>query len=470
MSEKGQITKNFFWLLTAELSGKVFQFLYIKILSSVLGPENFGIFSWSQANIAYFLIFVGMGLDTFGTREVSRDKEARSNFASSITTLRFLLSIAVFSIMLIYIFALDKSMMTKMALTASGIMLFANSLLIDWVYLGLEQMRIVAIRAFGINFLNFIGIWLFIKNENDVVLSVIVIGVSQLINSLFLIFHFIKYNGNIKFKIDSKEWKYYFKEAIPIGMSMIMITVFNNSDILMIGFLWEDYEKESALLYSAVRMVTFSAIPAQMLLKVFFPVLSKKYKDEDRSKDLGRYHLLSITIGLFLFQFLYFFASDLILIQFNEDYLDAVVLLMVLSPRIFFIYLNMNLSAPLLAWGFQKKVMYVLTLAAVINIILNYIFIPEHGAMGAIIATLITELVTMVYYYYLIYKLERDLFAINFIKAIIIMIMSAGSSYLLSITMLPSIVSLIFNIFVFAGLVILFNVISIKDIKELVKR
>lgn len=470
MAERSKISNNFFWLLSAEMSGKLFQFLYIKILSSVLGPENFGIFSWAQSNTAYFLMLITLGLDTFGTREVSRDPDKKSHFTSSILSLRLLLSLLTYLIMLLYIYFLDKSLLTKMTLAASGLMLFANSIMLDWVYQGLEKMRIAAIRSFGVNLLNFLGVWLIITEDSQLVLSIIIIGFSQILNAAFLIFHFMKFHGPIKIRIDFQLWKKYLKEALPIGLSMMMIGIFSNSDILMLGFLRENFEEESALLYAAVRIVTFFTIPAQLLLKSFFPVLSRTHLDSNRSHRLSQYHLISLTLGLFLFQFVYFFSSDLILLQFNSEYLEASTLLIVLSPRLFFAYLNMNLSAPLLAWGYQKQVFYALTTAAVSNIALNFVLIPEYGPMGAIISTLIAEGITFVYYYTLVYKIEKTLFASNFIKAIMVFVFTALSGFFLIGTLLPAVVSAIFNIFAFVGLIFIFKVISLSDIKQMLGR
>ena len=100
-----------------------------------------------------------------------------------------------------------------------------------------------------------------------------VISSSLLVNAGILIYFFNKNVGKFRLQVDVKRWIQLIKEAIPIGVSFMMIQIFSNADILMIGFLRERYDYESGILGGATRIMVISILPAHLLQRVFYQFL-----------------------------------------------------------------------------------------------------------------------------------------------------------------------------------------------------
>ena len=87
-----------------------------------------------------------------------------------------------------------------------------------------------------------------------------------------------------------------------------------------------------------------------------------------------------------------FLLSDFIINYFFEpEYLNTIDLLKILSyaiPLVFWGYLT---TQSLVALDLSKFFLLVTAFGLAINVILNFFLIPENGASGAAIATVITE-------------------------------------------------------------------------------
>ena len=71
-------------------------------------------------------------------------------------------------------------------------MILANALMLSWVFQAIEKMEVIAFRTFGIYLLNTIGILVFVKSEHDLNFAVWIISLSYLINSLWMVYYYIK--------------------------------------------------------------------------------------------------------------------------------------------------------------------------------------------------------------------------------------------------------------------------------------
>jgi O-antigen/teichoic acid export membrane protein len=168
MSEKRIVANNIFYLTLAEVLGRIFQFFYYKHITVALGTDAFGVFSWSVTNVTYFFIVVGAGLDIYGIREITKDKSKLKYYSDVILSLRLLLAILAFALLCFYAFMIPKSYEIKLVLVISGIRLFGDALLPNWVYQAVEKMQVVAIRNFAFNIINFILAYILVSNAGDI--------------------------------------------------------------------------------------------------------------------------------------------------------------------------------------------------------------------------------------------------------------------------------------------------------------
>lgn len=470
MSEKRVVANNIFYLTLAEVLGRIFQFFYYKHITIALGAEAFGIFSWSVTNIMYFFIIVGAGLDFFGIREITKDKSKIKYYSDIILSLRLFLSIIAFILVCYYAYLLPKAFEVKIVLVIAGLRLFADALLPNWIYQAIEKMHIMAIRNFALNFLNFILAYFLIRSAEDLYLSISVVSFNLFITSFVSLYYYHKKIDKLSFIIDFKKYYSILKQSIPIGLTIQIMIFYNFADIIMLGYLRNNFEYEVGIYSAATRIILLAMLPNQILQQAFFP----KFSTDDPLKPnsyIFNFTKLIYSVGAFLTIFIMLFSKEIILLQFSMEYSESIMLLKFMGLKLFLGYIAVSFSSPMLAKNQEKIIMYAVGIAFVINVVLNYIFIPIYGFYGAAYTTILCELIIVLFFIvsnYNRYKITyfTPLMLSLFQIIIIYLIYLLTNDFL----MLNVYISAIISIFTFLILTILFKIVEINEIKALIKR
>jgi O-antigen/teichoic acid export membrane protein len=103
MNGTQKLAKNTVVLFISQFIGYVLGFFYIMYSARYLGAENFGILSSAIALTGIFGVFMDLGLSTFTTREVSKDKKLASKFLGNTILIRSILSSFIFLIIVIFV-------------------------------------------------------------------------------------------------------------------------------------------------------------------------------------------------------------------------------------------------------------------------------------------------------------------------------------------------------------------------------
>ena len=112
--------------------------------------------------------------------------------------------------------------------------------------------------------------------------------------------------------------------------------------------------------------------------------------------------ILSFIVGMFGFIF-----SDIVVLIYGNEYLDAVPIFKVIIWSISLAYVTIGLGNILDAIGYQKLRFYFVLLSCILNIVLNYFLIPIYGAFGAAISTLIARIVILVTFSISVFKITH---------------------------------------------------------------
>lgn len=206
-----------------------------------------------------------------------------------------------------------------------------------------------------------------------------------------LIFYFLRRSP----KLETKYWGYALKISVPFVIHSLGMTILSSSDRIMITSICGAKENSLySLAYScaAVMNMLISAITAAV-----DPWLLEKFNQQDESAK-GTTKLISVFI-LFCCTGAMLIAPELLLIMGGAKYQAAItvmppVLLGTFFQYLYGIYANVE--------QFSKKTggMAVATgAAAILNLTLNYIFIPIFGYSAAGYTTLVCYIVLSVIHY-----------------------------------------------------------------------
>ena len=189
------------------------------------------------------------------------------------------------------------------------------------------------------------------------------------------------------------------KETMAFGITLSIIAtiwgIFNYTDRLMLGYLLpSDVAASTVGIYSlAVSLGSVLVIFPGAIIAIFMPVISELFGKSKReemlsvSKTALRWCIFStvpITATLFVF------PGELLQIFYGAAYVSGATVLSVFAIGLFLRYLSVVHETVLAAMNTIKINLYASITGALLNIALNYFWIPIYGMNGAIYATTVS--------------------------------------------------------------------------------
>lgn len=156
-------------------------------LARVLGPDQIGVYSYTESVATYFAIFIVLGLSTYGVRTIAscgHDFEKRSRTFWCIWFSQLMLGIPVCVLYLVY--AIWSPNAPQICSLGWGLLLIASTFDISYFFFGIEEFKIPTLCSCIIKLLEVTGIFVFVKSQADVGAYVILDGTSFLCISLVL--------------------------------------------------------------------------------------------------------------------------------------------------------------------------------------------------------------------------------------------------------------------------------------------
>lgn len=464
MTVAKRIIKNLFSLSAAEMISKGIGLITTAYLARVIEPQGFGIIGFAAAFISYFTLMVNLGFDTLGVREAARNKDNIVKYVNNIITIRLIMATIGYALLAGVISLLNKPLLVKSVLYITGLGLFTNALLLNWVFQGIERMEIIAIRQVFTSLSSLVGILLLVHNPDDVLWAVTVTVVSNAVNTILMSAIYIKSFGKIGLAFDVAFWKRMLAAALPMGFSAFMIAIYYNMDMVMLGFMRT--ETEVGYYSAAYKVLLLSLIPAGIILNVFFPQLSIANGNFSRMKFLmQKYSTAMFIVGAFLSVMGIAFANQIVNIIFGSGFHQSIFLLQILMIDTIFVYVNMTYGNPLLAWDRETVYMYAIMAGGFGNVILNFLLIPHYGATGAAIATLLSEAIVLGGVSYLHFKVSRSLYLANLSKILSIAVISLMIAHLMRSFGIDFIITSFSTVFGFCFFNLIFRTVNLRELR-----
>lgn len=394
-----RIVKNTFSLLFSGIISQAIGFVVIVHLARVLDPGNFGKISFALAIITYFSLITNLGLPLLGTREIARDKKKINEYLGNILTMRLCLAFLSFGLLLLVTYFLNKPLEIKYLIILYGLGLIPSALLLDWVFQGLEKMEYIGLGRILSGIIYAVLVFYFIKGQKQLLLIPCIVVISNLLVTGFLFFIFIKNFGKLKLKFNIIFWKNLVHLVLPLGISIIMIQIIHNIDMVMLGFMRTDIEVGY---YSAAYKIILVLISiGAFYFDAIFPILSNYYKTSlDLLKKLQSYTaklMVSIAIPLGIGGTI--LARPIMNLLYGPKYSEGIIVFQILIWVMALIYINSIYARGMWACNKQKEFLKIVIAQAVVNILLNFILIPKFGIIGAAASTVSAELLGFFFYY-----------------------------------------------------------------------
>jgi len=364
-------------------------------LARTLEPEAFGYISYVFTIIFFMANFIDMGLSTYGTREVAKNKAGLTNYVSGIVSLRFLIAAIITAILILVTAISSYSPIVKALIVEACLMLFIFAFATEWAFQGLEAMHMVFISATVTSVLQVGLIYLFVKGPTDL----LHVPVLYFIAALPVIITFLAMlKFNIRTKIANfKTMVSFLSGSVIIWLISIFAQVYNALDLFILGFF---RPLQEVGYFTISRRITGTiAVFMLFLANAVLPRLASSFcSDRMQFKgEIGKFLKLASALTVFFLLPLVFFNKYIISLTVGAEYLPACPSLSIMSIGLILILFNLPYSTALIACGMEKDVLWQVIGCATLSLILNFILMPIYGMIGASVSFVIVEFVALVW-------------------------------------------------------------------------
>ncbi|EJQ16997.1 hypothetical protein IE3_00315 [Bacillus cereus BAG3X2-1] len=377
------------------LGAAVINFLTIPITTWLVSPEEFGKATMFTLIQSLTLSFILLGMDSAYAREYNDHQNKHKvlfnamvfplilAFMISFTSLLFIDQISnmlfgINSSVIVYIYSL------WVPFVAVEILLLLNIRMKEkgFVYSIFNICLRLSIMVLTIVFLS-----LWSRSYLSIILATVL---GQIIVDIVLIIYCRKDLIFKKEYLDIKLIKKMLKFGLPWIPAAMIGWVLNSSDRVFLER-YTDY-KQVGIYFSAMKIIGVLGIVQQIFISYWFPISYRWEKEgvEHKQFTIVSHSLMFVMALLFMGILL---TKDLLITILSPEYSQAAIIVPFL---LFFPIMNTVSSTTTLGIQFSRKTHYniwISIIAAISNIILNFILVPNLGAIGASISTGISYII-----------------------------------------------------------------------------
>ena len=361
--------KNTFFLYLLTFTKMVLPFITLPYLTRILSVEVYGSVAYVKSIMNYVQLIIDFGFMLSITREIVVAKKENnwdkiSNIISITTVTRVIL--AIISLMLLLMFTTTNNIL--MHNIDFVILMFVNTFLtiflMDFLFRGIEKMEVLTYRFLVAKIFSTVFIFIFVKNDNDIILMAYIEIISSLI-AVYLTYRELKFLG-LNFKVPSfMECKTTIIKSFIFFISNFSTTIFSLFITCLIGI----YLDSSDVAYWSLATQIVSGIQS-----FYSPICSSLYPKMIRDFNLRIvYRLLCIFIPIIVIGciIIFLYGELIITIIAGVNYIKSAEILNYLIPVIVFSFPAMLFGWPVLgALHKEKEVTAATIVSAVVQVIL----------------------------------------------------------------------------------------------------
>ena len=465
-----KVLKNYAYNLSYQLLVIILPIITTPYVTRVFSSNDLGTYGYFNSIGTYFILLATLGVANYGTKEISSHrKDIRKNFWG-IYTLQF--GATCLSILLYIILCFAFSFMQNPVAYILGLSLLSKGMDISWLFQGLEDFRKITVRNITVKLVGVVSIFLFVKTPGDLYLYVSLLTVFELLGQLSMWFPAREFIG--KPHLDLCYAKKHLKPVILLFLPQIAISLYVTLDRTMLGALAST--TDVGIYDQALKLVNILLTLVTSLGSVMLPRVSNLLSTGDK-KSVNRMNQLSFLIyNLVIFPTIagmLIINNDFVKFFLGKDFQEAKYAIAIMIFRMFFIgWTNIMGIQILIPHNKNKEFLTSTTVPAIISVGLNLLLLPEFGYIGAAIVSVLTEVFVWVIQLYFTRKYLKDVPIFKSTVKIFLasILMYVALSFLKSILTFTPIVNVvvcaIVGAILYGLLILLFKVVSLKEIKE----
>lgn len=388
--------------LIFSLSNQIIGLLFTSILTSTFSLAVYG--EYSLIITVQSILFVVLTLSiSSGFSRFYNEVKSKLKLLNSVIIFLLLFSILIFPLIFYLSDALSALLLNSIELGSIYVIkisVIAIFLGISSVYETAYAMNFQPVKACLINFvsnlLRVLVVLFFVKFETiniDLILNAQII-ISFLVVLLLFFFNIEHFKEGIDLDILKPVLKFGLGLMLG-GISVWIITLIDRR------FLAEYSGFEDVAVYSLASTIGMLITPVFLLpfRKLFTPFKLKVYNEPNGKQKIQCFYEIYCFLGIFCVLGLSLYSEFLVSLIGSLDYLAAVNIIPLIALSYFLWGLNEFYGLGLIIGNKSLTNSLLVMITAIINVLLNFMLIPEYGMWGAASSTIFSYLITNLLYF-----------------------------------------------------------------------
>lgn len=460
-SLKGNIILNYI----NTISGLIFPIITFPYAARVLMPEGIGLVNFQNSIIGYIVLFTSLGIPLYAVREIAKcrnDLELRDRTTIEILILSVLLSLLGYVAVWLLGAYVPRIHEEATLFYILSLTIVFTGIGAQWFYQGVEDFLFITVRGLIVRILCTIGLFLFVKDKDDLLIYGLYIIGATVGNNLINFIHLRKYLQLARVKWNQLNVTHHIRPTLNIFLLNVVISIYIQLNTVMLGFMTDD--RAVGFFTSGTKLIHLITVVLTSLGTAMLPrcshLISEKKYDDFNAVITKSYHLLMfsaipLTVGTMLL------SRPLVYCFCGGEFSGSVPVVLYTAPTIIFIGLTNIIGIQILyPYGRENMVIISTIVAAVLNIVLNILLIPPFAETGAAISTLLAEFSVLVVQV----KLGKVYIPFRFVDRQVALYLLASAIMSLSIILCMLIDNVWWQLFcsAFVGSVLYFFVLYLK--------
>lgn len=394
---QNKTVRNAGWIIGGRLTNKALSFLVGVLAARYLGPGNMGLIGYVAAYVTFFASLCNLGINSVIIKNFVDYPDEEGTTIGTTMVLRAASSVLSCVMIVGIVAVVDRGEPTTMLvalLSSVGLLFQVFDTLKQWF-----QSRLQSKYAAIATVVSYLAVSVYklvlLMTGKRVEWFALATSVEYLVIAVFLLTAYKK-NGGPAFSFSAVKAKQLLRVSSSYIASGLMVSVYASTDKLMLK---QMLGEESVGYYTtAVSLSTTWVFLLQAVIDSMYPSVVRAHETDRNIFERKNRQLYALVIysALFVSLVICLLAKPLVSVLYGEAYMPAVEPLRIVVWYTAFSYLGVARNAWIVSENRQKYLKYLYTGAAVINVLLNLMLIPVSGASGAALASLITQISTVV--------------------------------------------------------------------------
>lgn len=389
-----KVVKNIFWL-GLEHSLRLGLGLIVGIwLVRYLGPENFGVMSYSLAITGLFSAIAALGMRGIAIREIVRHPDQKFEILGTSATLQILGGLVSYAMAISSVFLLrpnDPLAIAFVAIAGSALLFKLSETADYWLESQLMSKYSVWIRSGCFAFFSMVKVYLILIEADLISFAYVIVAEALAVTLVYITVILLSCFKMSKIHFVWVRAKDMLLAGCPLMLTGISMAIYMKIDQIMLGQMLGN--TAVGIYAAAVRLSELWLFIPLIIANSVLPGILEAQKNSAKLylAKLQQLFDILVWIALVIILIITLTADELVILIFGQDFKEAGKILSIHIWAIVFAFLGLASGKWFLAEDRQILGLKRALLGMAVNIALNLRLIPEYGGLGAAWATLLSQ-------------------------------------------------------------------------------